>query len=124
MNSASNFLKSALNAWTPENTNTNVPRAIFNDPNGNLKESDRFLEKGDFVRLRQLQLGYTLPKAITQKAFIEKLRFYVSGENLLTITGYDGIDPEFSRSSVLNTGIDNLIYPFTRSFTFGAQLTF
>ncbi len=124
MNSASNFLKSALNAWTPENTNTNVPRAIFNDPNGNLKESDRFLEKGDFVRLRQLQLGYTLPKAITQKAFIEKLRFYVSGENLFTITGYDGIDPEFSRSSVLNTGIDNLIYPFTRSFTFGAQLTF
>ena len=104
--------------------NTNIPRAIFNDPNGNLKESDRFIEKGDFVRLRQLQLGYTLPKKIMQKVFIERLRFYVSGENLFTITGYDGIDPEFSRVSVLNTGIDKLIYPFTRSFTLGAQLTF
>ena len=91
---------------------------------GILKESDRFIEKGDFVRLRQLQLGYTLPKKIMQKVFIERLRFYVSGENLFTITGYDGIDPEFSRVSVLNTGIDKLIYPFTRSFTLGAQLTF
>lgn len=124
MNSGSNFLTSSLDAWTPENTNTNVPRAIFNDPNGNLKESDRFIEKGDFIRLRQLQLGYTLPKTLMQKVFIDKLRFYVSGENLFTITGYDGIDPEFSRVSVLNTGIDKLIYPFTRSFTVGAQLTF
>lgn len=124
MNSGSNFLKSSLNAWTPNNMSTSVPRAIYNDPNGNLKESDRFLEKGDFIRLRQLQIGYTLPKALMQKVFIEKLRFYVSGENLFTITGYDGVDPEFSRTSVLNTGIDKLIYPFTRSFAVGAQLSF
>ncbi|EGJ70985.1 TonB-dependent receptor plug [Bacteroides coprosuis DSM 18011] len=123
MNSSSNFLHSSLNAWTPENPNTSVPRAIFQDPNGNLKESTRFLEKGDFLRLRQLQFGYTLPKALTMKAYIEHLRFYVSGENLFTITGYDGIDPEFSRG-VLNTGIDRHIYPFTRSFTVGAQLSF
>ncbi|MDD2284035.1 MAG: TonB-dependent receptor [Paludibacter sp.] len=124
MNSGSNFLRSSLDAWTPANTNTNVPRAIYNDPNGNLKESDRFLEKGDFIRLRQLQLGYTLPKELIQKVFIEKLRFYVSGENLFTITSYEGIDPEFSRASVLNAGIDKLIFPFTRSFTIGAQLSF
>ncbi len=124
MNSGSNFLASSLNAWTETNTNTSVPRAIYNDPNGNLKESDRFLENGDFIRLRQVQLGYTFPKAWMQKVYVEKLRLYVSGENLFTITGYDGIDPEFSRTSVLNTGIDNLIYPFTRSFTVGAQLTF
>ena len=82
------------------------------------------MEKGNFVRLRQLQLGYTLPADLTRKIYVEKLRFFVSGENLFTITGYDGVDPEFSRSSVLNTGIDKLIYPFTRSFTVGAQLTF
>ena len=123
-NSGSNFLKSSLSAWTPENMNTIVPRAIYNDPNGNMKESDRFLEKGDFVRLRQLQIGYSLPKRLLKKAFIERLRFYVSGENLFTITGYDGIDPEFSRASVLNTGVDKLIYPFTRSYTIGAQLSF
>ena len=124
MNSKSNMLKSTLNAWTPDNRNTDVPRAVYQDPNGNMKESDRFLENGDFVRLRQAQLGYTLPKSLMQKFYIEKLRFYVSGENLFTITGYDGIDPEFSRASVLNTGVDKLIYPFTRSFTVGAQLTF
>ncbi|WP_300699259.1 TonB-dependent receptor [Bacteroides sp.] len=124
MNSGSNFLRSSLDAWTPDHTNTSVPRAVLQDPNGNMKESDRFLEKGDFIRLRQLQIGYTLPSMLMKKVYIERLRFYVSGENLFTITGYDGIDPEFSRASVLNTGIDKLIYPFTRSFSIGAQLTF
>lgn len=124
MNAGSNFLASTLNAWTPQNKNTDVPRAIFNDPNGNLKESERFLEKGDFVRMRQLQLGYTLPAQLTRKAYIENVRFYFSAENLFTITSYKGVDPEFSRSSVLNAGIDRLIYPFTRSFTIGAQVSF
>ena len=124
MNSGSNFLRSTLKAWTPENTNTSVPRAVFQDPNGNLKESDRFLDKGDFIRLRQIQLGYSLPKSLLERVYIDKLRFYISGENLLTWTDYSGIDPEFSRDNVLNAGIDNLIYPFTRSFTVGVQLTF
>ena len=124
MNSGSNFLASSLNAWTPTNTNTDVPRAIYNDPNGNMKESDRFLEKGAFIRLRTLQLGYTLPSKLRKQAYIDRLRVYFSADNLFTITGYDGVDPEFSRASVLNTGIDKLIYPFTRSFTLGVQLTF
>lgn len=124
MNAGSNFLSTTMNAWTPQNTNTTVPRAIFNDPNGNLKESDRFLENGNFLRMRQLQIGYTLPASLTRKVYIENLRFYVSAENLFTITNYKGVDPEFSRANVLNTGIDRLIYPFTRSFTIGAQLTF
>lgn len=124
MNSGSNFLHSTLNAWTPENTNTSIPRAVYQDPNGNLKESDRFLESGNFIRLRQLQIGYTVPKTLLSKIYLEKLRVYISGENLLTWTNYSGIDPEFSRVSVLNTGIDNLIYPFTRSFTVGLQLSF
>lgn len=124
MNSGSNMLRSALDAWTPQNTNTTVPRAIFNDPNGNLKESDRFLESGNFVRMRQLQFGYTLPGTVTRMAGIETVRMYLSADNLFTITGYSGIDPEFSRANVLNAGIDKLIYPFTRSFTVGAQITF
>lgn len=131
MSSGSNFLSSALNAWTPQNTNTDVPRAILQDPNGNSRESDRFLENGNFVRLRQLQLGYTLPSSLMKKAFIDKLRVYVSAENLFTITGYSGVDPEFSRKSsddqkteVLNAGVDKFVYPFTRSFIFGLQLSF
>lgn len=124
MNSGSNFLKSTLDAWTPQNTSTDVPRAVYQDPNNNLRESDRFIENGDFIRLRQLQLGYTLPITVSQKLHLDKLRFYLSGENLFTITSYSGIDPEFARSSVLNSGVDNHIYPFTRSCTLGLQLTF
>ena len=124
MKTPANMMTSALDAWRPDHTNTDVPRAVLNDPNNNARESDRFLENGNFVRLRQAQLGYTLPSALMKKVHIEKLRFYVSGENLFTITNYSGIDPEFSRSSPLDTGIDRYIYPFTRSFTVGAQLTF
>ncbi|MFI3321270.1 MAG: TonB-dependent receptor [Rikenellaceae bacterium] len=124
MSSGSNFLASSLDAWTPTNTDTDVPRAIYGDPNSNSRESDRFLENGDFVRLRQIQLGYTLPKSVSAKLGIERFRVYASGENLLTITGYTGVDPEFSTSSVLDIGVDNLVYPFTRSYIFGVQLTF
>lgn len=124
MKTPGQMLTSVLNAWTPTNTDTEMPRAVLNDPNNNARESDRFLENGNFVRLRQAQLGYTLPTNILKKVYIEKLRFYISGENLFTITKYSGTDPEFSRSSPLDTGIDNNIYPFTRSFTVGAQLTF
>lgn len=124
MNTGSNFLKSTLNAWTPTNRDTRIPRAVHSDPNGNLLESDRFLESGDFVRLRQLQIGYSIPLALINKLQVDQLRIYLSGENLVTFTKYTGIDPEFSRASVLNTGVDKLIYPFTRSFTVGLQLTF
>lgn len=124
MQTPGNMLTSVLNAWTPENTNTDIPRAVVNDPNKNARESDRFLENGNFVRLRQAQLGYTLPTSLLKKVYIEKLRFYISGDNLFTITNYSGTDPEFSRSSPLDTGIDSYIFPFTRSFTVGAQLTF
>lgn len=124
MSAPTNFLSSVANAWTSTNTNTDVPRAVYNDPNGNSRESERFLENGDFVRLRQTQIGYSLPASLLHKMHIEKLRFYISGDNLFTITGYTGIDPEFSTGSPLNSGIDRHIYPFTRSYTVGAQLTF
>lgn len=124
MSSGSNMLASSLNAWSPGNTNTDVPRAVLGDPNGNARESDRFLEKGDFIRLRNIQLGYSLNKNIISKAGIERTRIYLSADNLYTWTNYSGIDPEFARSSVFNTGVDNLIYPFTRSFVVGLQLTF
>lgn len=123
MNAGSNMLTSTQNAWTPKNTNTSIPRAVIGDPNGNTRESDRFLEDGDFIRLRQIQIGYTLPKNLLTKAGITNLRFYISGENLYTWTKYSGIDPEFS-NSLLNTGVDTFIYPFTKSFVAGVQFTF
>lgn len=124
MSSGTNMLSSTLNAWTPQNIGTDVPRAVLQDPNNNSRESDRFLENGNFVRLRQVQLGYTLPSSLLKKLMIDKLRVYVSGENLFTITNYSGIDPEFSTEKILDTGVDKEIYPFTRSYIVGLQLTF
>lgn len=123
MNSGTNMLASTLNSWTPEN-HSNTPRAVLQDPNGNSRESDRFLESGDFIRMRQLQIGYSIPNKMLGGAKYDKLRIYVSAENLFTITNYSGIDPEFSRSSVLNTGIDRFVYPFTRTFVTGIQYLF
>ena len=123
MSAGTNMLASTLNSWTPENR-SNMPRAVLQDPNGNSRESDRFLESGNFVRMRQIQLGYTIPSKMLGKAKIDKLRFYVSVENLFTITDYSGIDPEFSRASVLDTGVDRFVYPFTRSFVSGVQYIF
>lgn len=123
MNSGTNMLASTLNSWTPEN-HSNIPRAVLQDPNGNSRESDRFLESGDFIRMRQLQLGYTVPSKLLGKANTDKLRFYISAENLFTITNYSGIDPEFSRASVIDTGVDRFVYPFTRSFVSGVQYIF
>lgn len=123
MNEAINNLSFTLDSWTPKNPNTTIPRATATNANDNHKESDRFLENGNFIRLRQVQIGYTLPQAATRKICIERIRFYVSGENLLTWTNYSGIDPEFSRGLV-NTGVDRLIYPFTKSYVFGLQVTF
>lgn len=123
MASGSNFLATTLDAWRPDNTNTSMPRAILGDPNSNQRESDRFLEKGDFIRLRQIQLGYTLPANVLKMIRTENLRFYISGENLWTWTKYNGTDPEFA-TNILNTGLDRFVFPFTRSYTFGMQLTF
>ena len=124
MSSSSNFLKSTLNAWTPDNTNTTVPRAVKEDPNWNSRESTRFLEYGDFIRLRNIQLGYSLPKGLVGKVGIERARFYLSGDNLLTWTKYDGIDPEFASDPISSNGVDNIIFPFTRSYVIGVQLSF
>ncbi|TDQ77386.1 SusC/RagA family TonB-linked outer membrane protein [Sphingobacterium yanglingense] len=124
MSSGSNFLSSTLNAWTENNRDTDVPRAVLGDPNGNSRESTRFLEAGDFIRLRQIQLGYTLPKHVLGAIKSENLRFYISGQNLFTWTKYNGIDPEFGSSGVLSAGVDRYIFPFTKSYTLGLQFLF
>ena len=73
--------------------------------------------------MRQVQLGYTLPTSLVKKIYCDRIRFYVSAENEFTITGYSGANPEFSMG-VLNSGIDRFTYPFSRSYTVGAQISF
>lgn len=115
-----------LNAWTPQNKNTNIPRAVTGDPNGNTRPSTRWIEDGSYLRLKNVQLGYTVPNSVLQSwtgGAVRRFRIYVSSQNLLTITGYKGWDPEIgSKNGTLTNGVDYGQYPAARSFLVGIQL--
>jgi hypothetical protein len=117
-----------LNAWTPSNTNTDMPRAINGDPNRNGRMSSRWIEDGSYLRLKNVILGYTLPaSALTSVSgsTIKRLRVFVSSTNLITFTGYKGYDPEIgSKNGTLTNGVDFGQYPSARSFQFGIQAGF
>lgn len=117
-----NASRDLLNRWTPTNTNTDV-KAAFQDPA--ITISDRFIESGTYVRLKNISLGYTLPKRFLGKSGFDALRIYVSAQNLVTWTDYTGFDPEVSSSeqSLINKGIDNGIYPNNKSFQLGLSLS-
>ena len=123
LDSGRNFEVEALNAWTPTNTNTNIPRAVLGDPNGNNRASTRFLQKGDYLRIKTIQLGYSLPTKALETLQVDKCRVYITGQNLFTFTKYDGLDPEVG-GSILSRGIDRTLYPQYKSMIFGLQLQF
>lgn len=117
-----NWQTVAMSRWTGEGTSDTYPRLTSNDSNGNFGNmSDFYLEKGDYLRLKVVQLGYTLPVSLTNKIDAGKVRFYVSSENLLTLTKYTGYDPEIGGSVF---GIDKGVYPQARSLMLGVQLQF
>jgi len=118
-----NYGKDALRAWTPENPNTDVPRAVVGDPNGNIQVSDRFVENGDYLRLNNVQIGYNLPRAFRQKLNISDFRIYAGATRLFTITNYTGYDPG-TGASAGSMGYDNAIYPLSRTFMLGLKLGF
>lgn len=112
-----------LGRWIGEGTSNKIPRLTSNDENGNWQSSDLYVKNGNYLRVRNVQLGYTLPLSLTRKAFVEKLRVYVNAENLLTFTSYDGFDPEIS-SGGTSLGIDKGVYPQARTISLGASITF
>ncbi|SHE37719.1 TonB-linked outer membrane protein, SusC/RagA family [Fodinibius roseus] len=115
-----------LDAWTPENRNTDIPRAISGDPNGNKRPSTRWIEDGSYLRLKNIQLGYNMPVSTLDAVSggtIRNLRLYVAAYNLFTFTGYPGWDPEIgSQNNTLTNGIDYGQYPAARSFRIGLQV--
>jgi len=121
-----NQLTTVLNRWTPTNTNTDIPRAVFNDPNNNGRFSSRWIEDGSYMRLKNLTLGYTIPTNISKKALISGLRVYVSGQNLITWTDYSGYDPEVAADPFSSTSVgrDFGVYPQSRTYTVGLNATF
>lgn len=111
-----------LDRWHGEGTSNKYPR-LAKDLNGNWDSSDLYVKDGSFLRMRTLQLGYTLPNQILKKMYLQNLRVFASAENLFTITSYDGSDPEIS-SGGTSIGIDRGVYPQPRTFSIGANITF
>jgi TonB-linked SusC/RagA family outer membrane protein len=110
-------------AWTPEH-HTNNPRNIATDPNGNWgKPSSYFIENGSYLKLRNIQIGFNVPKAILDKLKMTKGRIYVNGNNVLTITKYSGLDPEIAGSNTAR-GVDYGQYPQVRTFSAGMEIGF
>jgi TonB-dependent starch-binding outer membrane protein SusC len=114
-----------LDAWTPENTNTDVPRLSQDDINRNARPSSYYVHDASFVRLKNFQIGYTLPASVSEKL---NLRVYLQAQNLFTITNYEGMDPEVglqnysSDNRNLDIGVDRGIYPPSRTFQIGLNL--
>ncbi len=112
-----------LNFWTPTNTNTNVPRPIIGDPNSNNRYSNRFIEKGDYLRLQTMQIGYEIP--VPTNGVIQKAKVFVNGQNLWTITKYTGADPDFnSNDGSFSRGYDNGSFPNPRTISLGVEVNF
>lgn len=119
MAAAYNQTIDVLERWQGEGTSNSMPRAVFGDPNQNTRVSDRFVENGSYLRLKNITLSYTFPKQWLQKARIENARLSLSCENVATITGYSGFDPE-----VGTNGIDQNRYPISRTFSVGLNFNF
>ena len=122
----------ALDRWTGAGTSNTIPRAVLGDPNFNRRASDRFLEDGSFLRLKNIAIGYSIPKRALDNignGFISSLRIHFSGQNLVTFTDYSGYDPEigigFNQGvEVANQGVDYGIIPQPRTVLMGLQLKF
>ena len=119
MAAAYNQTTDVLKRWQGEGTSNSMPRAVFGDPNQNTRVSDRFVENGSYLRLKNITLSYTFPKQWLQKAQIENARLSLSCENVATITGYSGFDPEVGIN-----GIDLSRYPISRTFSVGLNFNF
>ena len=119
-----NYPIAALNAWTPTNTNTNYPRMTDTDPNGDYHYPSSFwLQSGAYMRIKTVQLGYNFSKNVLNKLDISKLRIYVSGDNLFTVTKYTGYDPEVTGGNNNAVGVDQGVFPTARTFRVGIDVT-
>lgn len=118
-----NYQTDILDRWVGAGTSDSTPRMTLSDPNQNLtRMSDYYLQDGSYLRLKLVSFGYTLPKDVSKAFGASKVRFYVTGENLVTFTKYTGYDPEIAGGDTF--GIDRAYYPQARTFLFGANVQF
>lgn len=121
-NASVDFMK---NRWTGEGTSNTMTRGFLEDNNGNHRINSYFVEDGSYLRLKNIEIGYTLSDNIAQKLYLKRARVFISGQNLLTFTKYTGWDPEIGDyNGLLNSGVDVGMYPVAKSITAGLNLTF
>lgn len=118
-----NRLNYYIERWRGEGTSTTVPRLTTGQTSNNVL-SDFFIEDASFARLQNVQLGYTLPTALVEKVNVDNVRFYITAENLFTLTNYKGFDPAASSGAPIGSGIDNGFYPIPTTLTAGLNLKF
>ncbi len=110
--------------WTPDNPTNEWFRATYSDANRNFRPSDLFVEDGSYLRMKNIQLGYTLPDNMLNFAKVKKLRIYISAQNVFLLTNYRGMDPEIGATQGANSiGVDRGFYPKSRTFMGGISLT-
>ena len=119
-----NRFASTLDRWTGAGTSNSEPRVSFIDSNNNRRASDRYIEDGSYLRIKNIQLGYTFPESFANQIGFDEIRAYTQVKNLLTLTEYSGYDPEISNGGVLNTGIDIGTYPQPRTWSMGLNIKF
>ncbi len=123
---AFNKSSTVVNAWNGPGTSNTIPRPITTDPNQNVRVGTHLVENGSYLRLRYLQVGYNLPDSFLERIGLSKARVYVSGQNIFTITGYSGNDPEvgFDGNNTAANGIDQDLYPQPRTYSLGLSVGF
>ena len=123
LESASSFNNQSLavvNRWISEGQVTNIPKSVYNDPKGNNRFSDRWIEDGSFLRLKTIEFSYELPVKVS---FLQGLTIWASANNLWTLTKYLGVDPEFSTNNqILYQGIDTGLLPQSKSYFAGLKI--
>ncbi|WP_282056911.1 SusC/RagA family TonB-linked outer membrane protein [Maribacter luteus] len=121
-----NRFASVLDRWTGEGTSYSEPRVTFSDDNNNTRASDRYIEDGSFIKIKNIQLGYKLPEEVVKKNGFDQIRIYGQVKNAFVFTDYSGYDPEISNGddSVLDTGVDRGTYPQPRVWTLGINVKF
>ncbi|MBS1521362.1 MAG: TonB-dependent receptor [Bacteroidetes bacterium] len=119
-----NFGKATLNAWSTSNTNSTIPELNTANLNNELRYSSYFVENGSYLKIKSIQVGYSLPKSVLSKIGVGTLRFYIQGQNLFTFTKYSGMDPQVGAGGVLSEGIDSQFYPHSRSVNIGLNVKF
>ena len=116
--------RAGIQPWTPENPNTDFPRIVRGTTLNSRGDSDRWLEDGSFIRLKYVGIGYNIPESAIKSIGFDKARISLSAQNIITITDYEGLDPEFSNPNIFQRGVDFGSYPNVQNYSLGVEIGF